>query len=1018
MIKSRKHLWRDTIVVAAAGLILGLFFSRVLAEIAWVRWPFYRIEWTLAGAALVGAALTAVWRVRPGGIAPASLLPCGLLALYLIQPMPNLVQAGVLFAGVLLLVGVSNSRRPFPDWGIALGLFFVPLAFYLSTLTPGVGERDGYELQAVSATLGYAHPTGYPLFPIVGRIWIAIFPFGGIAWRINVLCALYASASIPLIYGLARRVLGRQSFAAWSASCLAFSRTLWAQAAQPEKYTLNAFFVALTLYVAFGAVDPRSRGPHPHLRWLAFVYGLSLTHHRTMLMLAPALALYVLWRDPGLLKRPAEWLTALGVALAPLLIYLYIPWRACAQGVCMSAGEFIQYISGAYYSPAIHPFDWLAPERAQMFWRFLLTQFGYPGIVLGALGVITWAVRRQWTFLICSALAYFTYYLWGTIWYAYYNDVNSFIPNHLIFVVWMGRGALGVWQLIRRLAGRVSGLPLQAARSVLFAVLILLPLGMIWRNAPQVDRRDAWGLTRWAEYAIAQDLAPNAVILADREKHPPLDYLSRVEGRRPDLDVVILGDEQAYLDRLLWDLAHGKTVYLARFLPGLDGPYHLYSAGPLVEVRVKPLTTTVSGDAIAGFGLPGGEPIIQLLGTDGERQARVRAGDALSLTLLWRAVAPVPGHYRVHLRLVDALGHVVWSNAQHPVSDMYPTGAWEIGEIVPDWRQAPLSPRLLPGEYTLQVGLFAPFAAAGLEYAGGQTWLTVRQITVEPGSRPKPDHALDVVAPKQWRLLGYDLPAHAPPTGRVSLNLYWEALAPLVDCEIGVRLAVDGQSQAWAWQTPGEGAYPTSRWAPGQRIVTTHLLTMPTLSAPDAAAQVRVQIAVREKGAGKRRVAFYPGWLKAKTTVLALPSLTVSGRPPAAPGTYNFNDHILLAHIELKQETLAPGTPLELAVEWQCLQQMEVDYTLFVQLVAPDGALRGQIDVWPRDGTHPTSAWQEAETIADTYTVQLDADAPPGEYRVDVGWYLLETMQRLPVLDAEGRAIDDKVRIGGVLVGR
>jgi hypothetical protein len=35
-----------------------------------------------------------------------------------------------------------------------------------------------------------------------------------------------------------------------------------------------------------------------------------------------------------------------------------------------------------------------------------------------------------------------------------------------------------------------------------------------------------------------------------------------------------------------------------------------------------------------------------------------------------------------------------------------------------------------------------------------------------------------------------------------------------------------------------------------------------------------------------------------------------------------------------------------------------------------------------------------------------------------VGWYLLETMQRLPVLDAEGQAIDDKVLLSGLSVER
>jgi hypothetical protein len=91
---------------------------------------------------------------------------------------------------------------------------------------------------------------------------------------------------------------------------------------------------------------------------------------------------------------------------------------------------------------------------------------------------------------------------------------------------------------------------------------------------------------------------------------------------------------------------------------------------------------------------------------------------------------------------------------------------------------------------------------------------------------------------------------------------------------------------------------------------------------------------------------------------------------------------------------------------------------LFVQLLAPDGTLKGQIDVWPRDGTHPTSRWREGEIVEDTYVVHVDQDAPPGDYTIAIGWYLLETMERLPILDAEGNAVDDRVLLSGLTIGK
>lgn len=163
-------------------------------------------------------------------------------------------------------------------------------------------------------------------------------------------------------------------------------------------------------------------------------------------------------------------------------------------------------------------------------------------------------------------------------------------------------------------------------------------------------------------------------------------------------------------------------------------------------------------------------------------------------------------------------------------------------------------------------------------------------------------------------------------------------------------------------------------------------------------------------------VSFIPRWLAGETTVLDLPAIRLTG-PPA--GAINYGDHILLVESDLSayvDRELPPGAPVELTIVWQAMQEMEHDYTLFVQLLAPDGKPRGQIDVWPKDGTHPTSQWSEGERVEDRYLVYLDADAPPGGYQLAVGWYLLETMERLPVLDANGRAVDDKVLLPGPTV--
>lgn len=45
------------------------------------------------------------------------------------------------------------------------------------------------------------------------------------------------------------------------------------------------------------------------------------------------------------------------------------------------------------------------------------------------------------------------------------------------------------------------------------------------------------------------------------------------------------------------------------------------------------------------------------------------------------------------------------------------------------------------------------------------------------------------------------------------------------------------------------------------------------------------------------------------------------------------------------------------------------------------------------------------EVLTDRYTLQVRQDAPPGEYRLEVGMYDAATGARLPVFDALGKRL-------------
>jgi len=131
----------------------------------------------------------------------------------------------------------------------------------------------------------------------------------------------------------------------------------------------------------------------------------------------------------------------------------------------------------------------------------------------------------------------------------------------------------------------------------------------------------------------------------------------------------------------------------------------------------------------------------------------------------------------------------------------------------------------------------------------------------------------------------------------------------------------------------------------------------------------------------------------------------------------NFADVMLLLDAEVDMNDARSGDIIPVSLRWRALRAMHEDYTVFVHLVGPDGRLRGQVDMWPLQGSHPTSRWAPGEELGDLYEIRLDPDAPSGRYRVEVGWYLLATMQRLQIVGTNGYPIADSFVVGEFSVG-
>ncbi len=214
----------------------------------------------------------------------------------------------------------TRAKNTFALWPL-LAVAAISLAVYLKTLCPTIFVGDSGELAAAAATLGIAHPPGYPLWVLLGH-WLALLSPNEPALGLNLLSALCGAAAAAMLTGLLlrMRVAALASIAAGLAYALAIGP--WSQSVITEVYALNLALSASILWAAAAGHEGRAWG-YPVA---ALLLGLGLGNHP--LVLLNGLPLLLWWAH----TRRADSMRA--PLLVPLLlfvlgasVYLYIPLR-------------------------------------------------------------------------------------------------------------------------------------------------------------------------------------------------------------------------------------------------------------------------------------------------------------------------------------------------------------------------------------------------------------------------------------------------------------------------------------------------------------------------------------------------------------------------------------------------------------------------------------------------------------------------------------------------------------------
>ncbi len=191
-----------------------------------------------------------------------------------------------------VITELGNRRRYVPP-----ALVAVLIVAYSRTMNPTVSFIDSGELATVAALLGIAHPTGYPLFSILGKLVVTISPFEPI-FSLNSFAVVLVACALGVFHLAAVEVLellqggrttGGNVLAASAGSLvLGFSTTVWAQSVSVEVYSLHLILLMLFLLLFLKGLRTPEGETSRLLILAAFVLGLGFTNHMTTLLVIPA----------------------------------------------------------------------------------------------------------------------------------------------------------------------------------------------------------------------------------------------------------------------------------------------------------------------------------------------------------------------------------------------------------------------------------------------------------------------------------------------------------------------------------------------------------------------------------------------------------------------------------------------------------------------------------------------------------------------------------------------------------
>jgi hypothetical protein len=413
----------------------------------------------------------------------------------------------------------------------AIAVFGIALAIYLRTLLPGVSVGDWAEMQWIPAQLGIPHPTGYPLYVLLGKAF-SLLPVGSLAFRAELLSAVAAAAAAGTTVLIAARLGVRPLIAFAAGLSLAVTGELWLEATYSE---MNGLHLLLMAAVIHRALVWRAERRDRDLQLGALLAGLSISNHLLALTVVPIVILFVLVDARSRLReRPILIAQAAALVVLGLAPYVFLPIRGLF-GPAAIYGKFLTWqgvsslVTGADLRSQMH---FTSADDLVKTWNDVpdvLAQFrdrsNLVFVVGGLIGAGIQAVRDRWLFAMLGLIVVVDIFFFAN----YVGDLDHYLlVTWLAFAIWLAIALEAVIDWLEHHVVKTS-----VARGAALLALVL-PIAILGTNLATYDESQNHVGEEFARSVFAA-LPQDAVLLTYWDALTNLGYVHCIDGERPDV---------------------------------------------------------------------------------------------------------------------------------------------------------------------------------------------------------------------------------------------------------------------------------------------------------------------------------------------------------------------------------------------------------------------------------------------------------------------------------------------------